>query len=186
MYQKKPEDRICKKCGVRGLPNGSNLITRDRGKYFRSLCKKCGVIGLKSIYHQISYKDRDPEYKKATNYRRRRDRSINNPSYILGDCKRFDKRHGHRCDIDTQFVSQETEKGCVYCGAKKSELKISLDRIDNSLGHTKENVVPACTICNLTRGNMPYEAWLVVAKGMREARELELFEGWIPGNKRKY
>jgi hypothetical protein len=55
---------------------------------------------------------------------------------------------------------------------------MTLDRIDNDKGHTEDNVVPACIRCNYTRRSMPYEAWLVVAKGMREARERGLFGEW--------
>jgi len=55
---------------------------------------------------------------------------------------------------------------------------MTLDRIDNDKGHTQDNVVPACIRCNYARRSMPYEAWLVVAKGMREAREQGLFGDW--------
>lgn len=55
---------------------------------------------------------------------------------------------------------------------------MTLDRIDNDKGHTQDNVVPACIRCNYVRKNMPYEAWIVVAEGMRKAREAGLFEGW--------
>jgi hypothetical protein len=68
---------------------------------------------------------------------------------------------------------------CVYCG--EAEARRSLDRIDNSKGHTKANVVGSCERCNYVRRDMPYEAWLAVAPGMRIARELELFADWNGG-----
>jgi hypothetical protein len=54
----------------------------------------------------------------------------------------------------------------------------TLDRIDNSKGHTRDNVVPACIRCNYARRNMPYEAWLCLTDGMKRARELGLFKEW--------
>ena len=33
---------------------------------------------------------------------------------------------------------------------------------------------------------MPYAAWLVVATGMKQAREAGLFLDWVPGNKRRH
>jgi hypothetical protein len=55
---------------------------------------------------------------------------------------------------------------------------MTLDRVDNSIGHIKSNVVPACTRCNYTRRDMPYEAWLLIAKSMRKAREAGMFDNW--------
>jgi hypothetical protein len=55
---------------------------------------------------------------------------------------------------------------------------MTVDRVDNDLGHLQSNVVPACVRCNHVRGQMPYEAWLMVAPGMRAAREAGLFGGW--------
>jgi len=60
---------------------------------------------------------------------------------------------------------------------------MTLDRKDNDVGHVKDNVVPACVRCNYTRGDMPFDAWLVVAAGMRQAREKGLFGDWRPGRK---
>lgn len=39
---------------------------------------------------------------------------------------------------------------CLYCEIKE---KLGLDRINNNKGHTKENTVVACELCNMTRGN---------------------------------
>jgi hypothetical protein len=39
---------------------------------------------------------------------------------------------------------------CSYCGSTEN---IGCDRINNNLGHTIENVIPACHICNTARNN---------------------------------
>lgn len=41
-------------------------------------------------------------------------------------------------------------KPCIYCGDTH---RIGCDRIDNTLGHTKNNVVPCCIECNTARNN---------------------------------
>jgi hypothetical protein len=56
---------------------------------------------------------------------------------------------------------------------------MTVDRIDNNKGHLLTNVVPACLRCNLARGDMPYEAWLCLVPGLKEAREKGLFGAWI-------
>lgn len=40
---------------------------------------------------------------------------------------------------------------CKYCGT--TEHNIGADRIDNLKGHSKENVVPCCALCNITRAD---------------------------------
>lgn len=55
---------------------------------------------------------------------------------------------------------------------------MSLDRIDNLKPHNQNNVNPSCVRCNLTRGDMPYEAWLFISPKIREAREKGLFGDW--------
>jgi hypothetical protein len=42
---------------------------------------------------------------------------------------------------------------CFYCGSESSDRSLrGLDRVDNTLGYTFDNVVPACTCCNHMRG----------------------------------
>ena len=95
---------------------------------------------------------------------------------IWEDSKRFDKKHGFQYDLTPQKIREIIKVPCVYCG--ETEIRMTLDRKDNALGHTEDNVVPACIRCNTARRDMPLEAWLVVSKGMREAREEGLFGSW--------
>lgn len=78
--------------------------------------------------------------------------------------------------MTVEFVQQMIEGGCSYCG--ESELRMTLDRIDNSQGHTRENVVAACIRCNYTRKDMPHGAWILLAPAMKVARECGLFGAW--------
>jgi hypothetical protein len=56
---------------------------------------------------------------------------------------------------------------------------MTLDRIDNTIGHVKTNVKPACIRCNLLRRNMPYAAWLMLVPAVKKARKFGLFDGWL-------
>lgn len=58
---------------------------------------------------------------------------------------------------------------CLYCGSK---YRIGLDRIDNTKGHTRENCRPACGNCNLVLIDMPFEMKMLLAPGLRKAREM--------------
>lgn len=49
------------------------------------------------------------------------------------------------------FLENIAYKNCIYCGDKDN---IGCDRIDNSIGHIKGNVVPCCYTCNVVRNNI--------------------------------
>jgi len=104
---------------------------------------------------------------------------------ILADSRKSDKKKGLSNDLDLEFVKSLILLGCSYCG--ENSIRITLDRIDNAIGHIKENVVPACIRCNYTRGSMPYEAWILISPKMKEARELGLFGDWrsLPLNRKE-
>ncbi len=96
--------------------------------------------------------------------------------FILREARGSDTLRGQTCELTKAEIEQLITRGCCYCG--ETELRMTLDRIDNHLGHKRDNVVPACIRCNYARRNMPYEAWLCLRDGMRRARELGLFKDW--------
>lgn len=98
---------------------------------------------------------------------------------IIKDCLASDRKNGRAADVDVAFVESLIADGCSYCG--ETNVRMTIDRIDNTLGHTRANVVAACARCNYARRDMPHEAWVVVAVGMRKARELGLFGTWVGG-----
>ena len=96
---------------------------------------------------------------------------------ILRDCRASDRKRGFLGnDLEVEFVQTLIAEGCRYCG--EQDLRISLDRIDNTRPHNKANVVPCCIRCNYLRGSMPYPAWLHIVPSVKEARELGLFGDW--------
>lgn len=105
----------------------------------------------------------------------RRD-SENTAYFILDDSRRSDKRKGRLNDLDVDFIADRITEGCSYCG--EINLRMTLDRIDNDLGHVKVNVVPACVRCNYFRRDMPYDLWLRFVPVLREAREDGSIEAW--------
>ena len=48
----------------------------------------------------------------------------------------------------------------------------SIDRLDNSKGHTKDNVVPCCIECNTARSdNFTFEEMKVIGKSIRKIKK---------------
>lgn len=96
--------------------------------------------------------------------------------WIFEDSLNADRKRGRENDLTIEFVKQAIASGCSYCG--ESSIRMTLDRIDNDVGHTMRNVVAACIRCNIVRRDMPYEAWLTIAPAMRRARRNGLFKDW--------
>jgi hypothetical protein len=96
--------------------------------------------------------------------------------FILKDSRNTDKKRGLANDLDRPFVDAMISQPCSYCG--DTALRMTLDRINNEIGHTKANVVPACYRCNIIRRDMPYEAWLRFRDVLRRTREDGLFGDW--------
>jgi len=174
---------ICKKCKTELNEAGDNFGKRtvNGKKYYRHLCKKC--------WNRYTNGRRGDSMTAAVYARRKeklsKERRDDPARLLMNDYRRWDKKHGFVPDLDRAFVDEAIRRGCFYCGATRDEIGIGLDRINNDLGHAKANVNPACVRCNLTRKDMPYEAWLLVALGMRQAHKLRKFGTWVPGNRRK-
>ena len=124
-------------------------------------------------YHE---KKKRWESAKHERHRAARAEGRDTAKFIYADTRNNDRRKGRDNDLTIECVEVLIKDGCTYCG--DTEIRMTLDRIDNERGHTQDNVVGACIRCNLTRGAMPHEAWKVLAPGMREARERGLFGAW--------
>ena len=70
---------------------------------------------------------------------------------------------------------------CFYCGILPSH---GLDRIDNSLGHTQDNVRPCCEKCNYVLGDLPDAAKLLMIPALMEIHRHGALELWKIPTKR--
>lgn len=79
------------------------------------------------------------------------------------------KNKGRECDLDIDFVRNACRQPCFYCGCFE---KIGLDRIDNTKGHTKDNVVPCCYDCNCVRNNIfSFEEMIELGKAIKKIKQ---------------
>lgn len=137
---------------------------------------KVGKTGRRGTC-QACYARRDYELnsERILKYQKQRRKDMPARS-ILVDSRRSDKKNGLFNDLTLSFIECLISGGCCYCS--DSSIRMTLDRIDNQVGHIESNVVPACIRCNYTRKDMPYEAWLIIAVAMKEARSRDLFGSW--------
>lgn len=90
-------------------------------------------------------------------------------SKMLSAYKNRDQKRGFNFDLDRDFLNDLTSKPCTYCGDTKM---IGADRINNFKGHTKDNVLPCCFTCNVTRGDQfSVEEMKLIGKTIRLIKE---------------
>ncbi len=156
--------KTCSLCKIeKGLDNF--YCRPDRKSGYQSRCKECQKprrqLGSKKLNEKRKIERKDPKAR---------------AKYLIIDSRHGDTRSGRQNDLDHDFVNTMLSKSCFYCG--DDEIRKTLDRIDNSIGHVKTNVVTSCMRCNFTRRDMPYKAWLEIAKAVKYCRENELFGQW--------
>ena len=181
-HDKRPrKSHLCKHC-KRGEPEVKFYIKKAGERYYRRfICMDCDVLYKKKYPTKGSAEERENK-RKAARSRVSRSLASERHRHILTDSRRSDKVKGRANDLDRDFIRDTIAKGCTYCGDSSSQM--TLDRIDNSLGHIKANVVSACIRCNYFRRDLPYAAWLLVVPAIRKARETGLLDGWHSGMKK--
>ncbi len=77
----------------------------------------------------------------------------NRDYWLMIEYQKIDKRLGYENDLDLEWFKENiTSQPCTYCGTNTEP--IGSDRLDNTKGHTKENTIPCCKICNKVRNNI--------------------------------
>lgn len=178
--------RICKTCNESKNINdfrmrkGSKFSGEKRWRSWK--CKKCTYKDSIECYKRLYGKDpnqktRNQRYQVKIKKARRID--IRGPIVareIVYNSRKNDKNNGLTNNMTTLFVEAFIEKPCCYCG--ENNIKMTLDRINNDLGHIESNVVASCIRCNNIRRDMPYNTWLYLVPKIKEAKELGLFNNW--------
>lgn len=178
IWIKKEDEYLLDKNAVRILLNGENLTLREwsnkeqisysaiRNRYYKR--KKNNYTNEEIIYGRKVKRN----FKKPKDYREDVKNIRIKASKMISSYKCKDNKLGFKniCDIDIDWMIENIfTKSCVYCGDNK---KIGCDRIDNSKGHTKDNVVPCCIECNAARNNnFTYDEMLEIGKAIRKVKE---------------
>lgn len=75
----------------------------------------------------------------------------NKASKMCSSYKNKDRRMRYDFNLNADWLIKNILfKKCTYCGTSDN---VGCDRIDNNKGHTKDNVLPCCYVCNTVRGN---------------------------------
>lgn len=166
--------KTCTKCGTPDLSEECFDKT-DRG-YLYSYCKKCRRK-QNLLARRKRYQRPDVKLQKSVVNKSRRQDPEKRANIIAIDSKSSDKKHNRQYDLTIDKIKELISKPCSYC--EDCTLQMTLDRVNNNIGHIESNVVPACIRCNLIRKAMPYEAWICLLPGLKEALQKDLFGVWL-------
>lgn len=91
---------------------------------------------------------------------------------VMASYKNSAKKRGHGFLLSEEEFSEIILKECYYCGEKSSlclEDKYrsdgdlyynGIDRVDNTLGYTKDNCVPCCRYCNMAKHTRSHDEFI--------------------------
>lgn len=177
------DQRACTRCKCSKFVREFHRRTINGQVYPKTRCRKCENL----LRHKRETKSDRKRLSSRAYARLKKDRwsRKNQARFILLDAKGSDRKRGFENDLTPEFVHAAIVGGCSYCGIPRDETVMSLDRVDLTKGHLQSNVIASCDNCNLTRGTMPYEAWLLVAKAVRNVRDAGLLAGWNRRNRRR-
>lgn len=173
---KKPHSKENTFWAEKGTENISKLIKFEYNGVSKTLLEwsrdfNINYNGLRQRYFR--HKDWSPEEILFGKKTKRRE-SSNKPyehriMRMCGAYKLRDKKRGLDNDITRDFMLNLCKKPCFYCGDTQ---KIGLDRIDNTKGHTKDNVVPCCYDCNCARmNNFSHQEMIILGKTIKEIKQ---------------
>lgn len=141
-------------------------------------CKECCRIRSRAKYISNPRKDRYAKMTKAQKIRKHKwtnDYKRNNykgrslAKYVA--YKEIDKKKGFQFDLTKEFIEEKLKQPCMYCGDLNFN-KMGLDRLDNSIGHLKTNVVPCCDECNIARSDhFTHEEMLIIGIAIKQVKD---------------
>jgi len=174
-------EKVCTKCN--SLKVLSDFTNMKRGKLGKSSwCKECHYTykreNSKEYYREyaVEYRKKQEHKEWEENYRKQYKGSFRGTvSSMLAGAKNRAKGKGIEYDLDSEWLISKLKP--MRCEATNSPLTLeidkdvqhspfrpSIDRVDNSIGYTKENCRVTCVIYNKAKSDGIDEDVLLMAK----------------------
>lgn len=149
-------------CGVSKIARASAVVRRT----------SCGCVGKeKTIEFNIKTKTKE---------------TYSSFSALWQSYKRAARKRGYEFEISKDYFKEITSKNCYYCNSEPSMywrsrktkgiipefLYNGIDRIDNSVGYVKGNIVPCCKFCNRAKGIFSKDFFMDKVKMIYEHQKL--------------
>ena len=151
------------------------------------ICRICNEDKPLKSFHKGRTQCYSCAYKKqgGSKYNSEYHKQYYNVYHLVAKHKAYAHRDKQNNWLDT--LSQDEamslmNQPCYYC---EKEHSLGLDRINNSLGHSLQNVRPCCEKCNNILGDIPNDAKQLLKTGLKEIQQQGLLTKWIIPTKRR-
>lgn len=159
----------------KGTENIDKLIKLEYNEEIKTILEWCELYNLnyngvrQRYFRGKNYTNAEILFGKQKKIKNKRELTKEKKIYRQFHAYKYrDKTKNLENDLDLEFVKNLIKNPCIYCGDTEN---IGLDRIDNSKGHTKNNVIPCCYICNCARmNNFSFEEMKILGKAIREIK----------------
>ena len=135
-------------------------------------CKICAKLYVKAWYNANSDREKAKKntYRKANPDKAYANNRTNKSRFSMG--QRRAKSAGLVWDLTIeQWASLVIGKTCHYCDGPLPEVGYALDRKDNNVGYTLDNVIPCCSQCNYIKGEyLTYDEMVAVSNLLKQMR----------------
>lgn len=105
---------------------------------------------------------------KCRNCQRNYDRQLRRKNSIKEKYRNYQYRSGGEIELSLDEFKEMVTKDCYYCGVGGVH---GLDRVDNNIGYTHDNVVTCCRPCNVAKNTGTKEEYIERCKRVAEKHE---------------
>jgi len=162
--------RTCTNCKeIKELNSNNFHKSRNKDRGFTYTCKIC-----RNLKEEGKIRTESDKKSRRESSRKQREK----PDFVYLSrylsYRQKDKDKNYFFDLDKEYIKESLQKPCIYC----TYPSYGLDRINNNLGHTKENCVPCCFECNISRNDIySHEEMLIVGKAIKQIKDLRVQNG---------
>lgn len=144
--------RKCPVCKIDKELNSDNFSkTIHKGlPNFHRYCKPCRKLTRIDSYTYMT--DEQKKIAIIKNYKFQKETISGRAIVMIKSYRTNDKKKNREFNLTKEWIIQNIiDKPCFYC---EDTFRTGCERLDNNLGHTIENCVPCCAVCNSVRSNI--------------------------------
>ncbi len=163
--------KVCSRCDVEKPVVSFKRYTEKRKRHLRrGVCQLC-----RGRQHRASC---SPEQKEATREYHRQYHRANPWRARIKAYQHHDKVKGRESIGMALALELMSKNPCFYCGTD-DRYELGLDRVDNSQGHSIDNVRVCCMTCNFILGDLPVRAKDLLREGLRSIKQAGILDDYI-------
>lgn len=153
--------KTCSACKLEKVSSEFTVDNRVRGG-LSPACRGCKRSYEKTIYWKNLDRSRAAEKEKSRKHNL-------TPLRKFSTYKHSAKEKGKEFAITRDQFMALWQKPCYYCSATIKT--IGIDRVNNEIGYTVENIVPCCALCNYAKRGLSKSEFVALCMGVVKTHE---------------